>query len=418
MDFFSCITLNEAEQLVKTKIGCVTGLEKVGIAESLNRTAGMDIPAGEDMPPFSRSTVDGYAVQSGDTFGAEEGIPALLEIVGEIQMGKPALIPVEPGQTVAIPTGGMLPEGADAVVMVEHTEQFDAGTVLMNRKVGPGENVIQRGEDIHSGQFIIREGQVIRPQDIGLLAACGYRSVVVRKPLCVGVLSTGDEIVDIRTVPALGQIRDVNRYLLQAMLMELGCQVRSYGIVGDDYDQLAAMMSQALNQCQLVVISGGSSVGSRDYTVQVINSLGSPGVLFHGVAVKPGKPTIFGVVNSVPVFGLPGHPAAAMIMFTRLVKPVVEILSGRQANRIKHIFPARMARNVASAPGRDDFISVRIQKNEGEYWAEPVFGRSGLISTMTEADGIVHIPAEVSGLYAGDRVDVELFGQDCWKNGE
>lgn len=410
MDFFSCITLNEAEQLVKTKTVCVTGNEEVGIAEALNRTAGVDIPAGEDLPPFSRSTVDGYAVQSSDTFGAEEGIPALLNITGEIQMGKPASITVGPGQTSAIPTGGMLPEGADAVVMVEHTEQFDAGTVLINRKVGPGENVIQRGEDIHSGQFIIREGQVIRSQDIGLLSACGHTSVVVRKPLCVGVLSTGDEVVDIKAIPQPGQIRDVNRYLLQAMLMELGCQVRSYGIVGDDYDQLAVTMSQALSQCQLVVISGGSSVGERDYTVQVINSLGRPGVLFHGVAVKPGKPTIFGVVNSVPVFGLPGHPAAAMTMFARLVKPVVAVLSGRQANRVKHMFPARMARNVASAPGRDEFISVRIQKKEGQYWAEPVFGKSGLVSTMTEADGIVHIPAEVSGLYAGDRVDIELFG--------
>lgn len=409
MEFFSCITLTEAEQLVQTKIGCMAGIEEVGLVDALNRTAAVDIPAGEDLPPFSRSTVDGYAVQSSDTFGAEEGIPALLKIAGEIFMGKPASVIVEPGQTAAIPTGAMLPEGADAVVMVEHTEQFDAGTVLVNRKVGPSENVIQKGEDINSGRLVIREGQVIRSQDIGLLAACGHTSVAVRERLSVGVISTGDEVVDIQDVPAPGQIRDVNRYLLQAMLVELGCTVQSYGIVGDDYGQLVATMNQAIHQCQLVVISGGSSVGRRDYTVQVINSLGKPGVLFHGVAAKPGKPTIFGVVNSVPVFGLPGHPAAAMTMFTRLVKSAVAILAGKQAAKVKRSFPALMVRSVASAPGRDDFISVRIQKNEGQYWAEPVFGRSGLVSIMTEADGIVHIPAEVSGLYAGDRVDVELF---------
>jgi molybdopterin molybdotransferase len=408
VDFFSCMSLNDAEQLVRTNISCSAGVKKLSLIEAVNQISAEAILSGENLPPFPRSTVDGYAVKSSDTFGAEEGIPSLFTVVGEVYMGEPAAVSIAAGETAVIPTGGMLPEGADAVVMLEHTEQFDAQTVLVGRKAGPGENVIQRGEDIHTGYVILPAGHLIQPQHVGLLAACGHTAVLVREPLRVGIISTGDEIVDIRTEPQPGQIRDVNSYLLQAMLAELGCTVRRYGIIGDDYERLAKALSDAVKECQLVVLSGGSSVGRRDYTVPVINDLGSPGVLFHGVAVKPGKPTIFGLIGRVPVFGLPGHPAAAMTMFTRLVKPALAVLAGRTEN-VKRLFPARMVRNVASAPGRDDFLSVKVYKSKGQYWAEPVFGRSGIVSALAEADGIVHIPAEISGLYAGDEIEVELF---------
>lgn len=408
MDFFSCITLHEAEELVRTRISCSAGVKKIPLTGAVNQISAEDILSGENLPPFHRSTVDGYAVKSGDTFGAEEGTPSLFKVAGEVYMGKPALLSLTSGETAVIPTGGMLPEGADAVVMLEHTERFDGEMVLVGRKVGPGENVIQRGEDISEGYMILPAGHIIRPQHVGLLAACGHTDVLVRSPLKVGIISTGDEIVDIRYKPQPGQIRDVNSYLLQAALAELGYQVQLYGIVGDEYDLLAKTVNDAINECQLVIMSGGSSVGRRDYTVQVINSTGSPGVLFHGVAAKPGKPTIFGLVNRVPVFGLPGHPAAAMTMFTRLVKPALAVLAGRKECS-KRMFPARMVRNIASVPGRDDFISVKVQKIDGQYWADPVFGRSGIVSAMAEADGIVHIAAEVSGLYAGEEIEVELF---------
>lgn len=408
MDFFSCITLHEAEELVRTRISCSAGVKKIPLTGAVNQISAEDILSGENLPPFHRSTVDGYAVKSGDTFGAEEGTPSLFKVAGEVYMGKPALLSLTSGETAVIPTGGMLPEGADAVVMLEHTERFDGEMVLVGRKVGPGENVIQRGEDISEGYMILPAGHIIRPQHVGLLAACGHTDVLVRSPLKVGIISTGDEIVDIRYKPQPGQIRDVNSYLLQAALAELGYQVQLYGIVGDEYDLLAKTVNDAINECQLVIMSGGSSVGRRDYTVQVINSTGSPGVLFHGVAAKPGKPTIFGLVNRVPVFGLPGHPAAAMTMFTRLVKPALAVLAGRKECS-KRMFPARMVRNIASVPGRDDFISVKVQKIDGQYWADPVFGRSGIVSAMAEAEGIVHIAAEVSGLYAGEEIEVELF---------
>lgn len=408
MEFFSCISLREAEKLIRSRISSSVSVKKVTLTEAVNQVSAEDILSGENLPPFNRSTVDGYAVKSSDTFGAEEGTPSLFQVTGEVYMGKPASMHVQSGDAVIIPTGGMVPEGADSVVMIEHTEQFDDETVLVGRKVGPGENVIQRGEDIREGQVIVPSGHVIQPHHVGLLAACGRTEVLVRQQLMVGVISTGDEIVDIQHKPQPGQIRDVNSYMLQALLVELGCKVQAYGIVGDDYERLSKEVNDAIKECQLVILSGGSSVGQRDYTVQVINSLGSPGVLFHGVAVKPGKPTIFGLVKDVPIFGLPGHPAAAMTMFTKLVKPALAILAGRK-DWGSPIFPARITRNIASAPGRDDFISVKLHKKDGQYWAEPIFGRSGIVSVMAEADGIVPIPAEVSGLYAGDEIEVELF---------
>lgn len=408
MNFIDCISLQEAIKIIRSHIKCVADVESVSLVESLSRIAADDVLAGENLPPFRRSTVDGYAVNSADTFGAEEGIPALLTIAGEILMGQASTSSLQAGQAWIIPTGGMLPDGADAVVMVEYTELFDKDSVLIAKKAAPGENVIQQGEDVSSEQIILHRGQLIRYQDIGLLAACGQTRVTVRKKIRVGIVSTGDEIVDIDLTPGPGQVRNINSYVLQAMVTSLGCEVKSYGIVPDCYEQLVDTMNKAAAECNLVLLSGGSSMGGRDYSVRVIDNLGRPGVLFHGIAVKPGKPTIFGMADSVPVFGLPGHPAAAMTMFQRLVKPVISILAGQLEQRIL-LVPAQINRNIASAPGRDDFISVRLQKHEDGYWAEPVFGRSGLISIMTQADGVVHIPAAVSGLYAGDKIDVEIF---------
>ncbi|HWR08502.1 gephyrin-like molybdotransferase Glp [Sporomusa sp.] len=409
MEYFNCISLKEAERLILNELaGLIVGSEQVSLVDSLGRIAAGDVVSKEDLPPFSRSTVDGFAVRGMDSFGAGEGVPALFDIVGEVVMGEQTFIQLKPGQAVTIPTGGMLPIGADAVVMIEHVERPDKDNLLVLKAVAPGENVVLKGEDISIGRQLLSQGRKIFPQDIGALAACGCVVVPVRQKPEVVIISTGDEVVDIECTPVSGQIRDINSYALAAMLEDNGCIVRRYGIVKDQYEELLAALSQAVLCCNMVIVSGGSSVGVRDHTVRVIKELGKSNVLFHGVAVKPGKPTIFGMVGKVPVFGLPGHPVAAMTVFGQIVKPAIQILLG-QAIRDIYTIPARLSRSMASVPGRDDFIRVQLIKKSNEYWAEPVLGKSGLISTMSAADGIVHIPADKGGLYSEEMVQVELI---------
>jgi len=406
VDFFQYMPLSQAREMVAASLaGVVSSTETVDLPQALGRVASAAVTAGEALPPFSRSSVDGFAVRSADTFGAGEAIPVLLAITGEVAMGEQAGGALLPGQAVAIPTGGMLPPGADAVVMIEHTDRPDADTLLVHRVAAPGENVVARGEDIATGTVILAIGTYIGPQHIGILAACGHGRVPVRKKPVAAVISSGDELVDIGETPASGQIRDINSYALGAMLTEAGCMVERLGIVRDSYEDFLTVLTEAVSSCQMVVISGGSSVGARDYTVRAIGSLGSPGVLIHGIAVKPGRPTVFGMIGKVPVFGLPGHPVAAMTVCEQLVKPAVRSILGQKTG-CSWAVPAAVTRSVASAPGRDDFINVRLDKREGGYTADPVLGKSGLISTIAQADGIVHIPADKSGLYSGESVEV------------
>ena len=409
MEYFNCISLNDAEQLILNELaGLIGGSEQVALVQALGRIVAENVVSKEDLPPFSRSTVDGFAVRGMDTFGASEGVPALFDIVGEVAMGQETLIQLKPGQAVTIPTGGMLPLGANAVVMMEHTERPDNSSLLVLKAVAPGENVVVKGEDISKGRLILSQGRKILPQDIGALAACGYVAVPVRQKPEVVIISTGDEVVDVACTPVGGQIRDINSYALAAMLEDAGCIVRRHGIVKDQYEELLAAVAQAVRDCNMVVISGGSSVGARDHTVRVLAELGKTDVLFHGVAVKPGKPTIFGMVGKVPVFGLPGHPVAAMTVCGQIVKPAIQKLLG-QVISAGYTIPARLSRSMASVPGRDDFIRVQLSKKAGKYWAEPVLGKSGLISTMSTADGIVHILADKGGLYSEEIVQVELI---------
>lgn len=410
MDFFDCISLAKAQEVIESALAdAVVGIEEVELLQALGRIAAEDIVAGSDLPPFNRSTVDGYAVLSRDTFGAGEGIPAMLAIVGEILMGQSATMDIWSGQAVAIPTGGMLPAGADAVVMLEHIEPSGDDTLLVLKPVAPGENVVSQGEDIKAGAIFITAGTKLTAAEIGALAACGISRVKVRRRLTVGIVSTGDEVVDIGVVPAAGQVRDINSYALAAILTEAGCQVSCYGIVKDNYTELLQIIDKAVAENHLVLVSGGSSVGVRDHTVQVIEELGQQKVIFHGLAIRPGKPTILGRVGEVPVFGLPGHPVAAMTVCQTVVLVAVKKMQGGKPLRGGCQVSAKLTRSCASAPGRDDFLRVRLIWHEGEYLAEPVLGKSGLISVLTQADGIVRIPAEASGLYAGDVVRVEVM---------
>ncbi|MDR3564990.1 MAG: molybdopterin molybdotransferase MoeA [Negativicutes bacterium] len=410
MEFFQYLPLEKARVLIGESLaGIASAVETVELPEALGRVTAEAVIAGESLPPFDRSTVDGFAVRSADTFGASESVPALFGVAGEVAMGEQTALALRSGQAVSIPTGGMLPAGADAVVMLEYTEQPDAGTMLVARTVAPGENVVSRGEDIQAGAVIVEQGQRIASQHIGVLAACGYGHIQVRMKIDVAVISSGDELVAIVETPQPGQIRDINSHTVGSMLTEAGCRVKNMGIVKDSYADFHATLAQAVATSQLVIISGGSSVGARDYTVKAIDSLGTPGVLIHGIAVKPGRPTVFGLIGKVPVFGLPGHPVAAMTVCEQLVKPAVRLLLCQKEPYAGFGILACLARNVASTPGRDDFIAVQLSKQAGGYVADPLLGKSGLISVMAKADAVMHIPADKSGLYEGEIVEVMLL---------
>lgn len=385
-------------------------IEDISLLGCLGRVLGKDVKSDINVPDFSRSTMDGFAVRARDTFGASESMPAMLEVTGEVMMGQNADTPVQSGQAVRISTGGMLPEGADAVVMVEYTEPLDDSTVLVVRPAAPGENVVVRGEDITEGANLVRAGTVIRPQEMGAMAGIGVVSCpVVQKPR-VGIMSTGDEIIDPSQIPGPGQIRDINSYSLAGIVEQAGGQAVLLGRVPDDFQHVENVVRQALQETDMVVVSGGSSVGTRDVTSAVLNSLGHPGVLVHGISLKPGKPTILGVVNNIPVFGLPGHPASAMVLADIFLVPLIRAYLGLGfTSPQRRTVKALMGRSMASASGRVDYLRVAVRDIEGKLTAEPVMGKSGLITTMVKADGLVIIPMTQEGLEAGQEVEVILF---------
>lgn len=371
-----------------------------------------DIIAADDVPGFSRSTMDGFAVRARDTFGASESLPAYLDIAGEIFMGQMAPGPEGPGKAWRIPTGGMLPEDCDAVVMVEYTEELDGKTIGVTRPVAPGENMVRKGEDIASGEVIIPRGRIVRPHEMGVLAACGVTAVEVEEPLRVSIISTGDEVVDPSCKPGPGQVRDINSYALQGLVRQAGAVPHLCGIAGDDYGRLKEMMEFARERSDIILLSGGSSVGVRDVSAMVIQSLGDPGILFHGIAVKPGKPTIGAVVGGKPVFGLPGHPVSAMVVFMLLVEPLLGkggYPSSQDELLLEFPVTARITRNIRSAAGREDFVRVVLRQHEGMIMADPVLGKSGLIATMARADGLAVIPRDLEGVEAGDLVRVRII---------
>jgi len=384
--------------------------EEVPLTDLMGRILAEDIHSDIDLPDFPRSIMDGFAVRGGSTFGASEGNPAYLVVKGAVAMGESSNFSVGPGEAVRISTGGMLPAGTDSVVMVEHTEAIDDTTIEVYRSVAPGQNMVTVGEDIKRGEAILPAGQPIRPQETGLLAALGRQKVGVYKRPVVGIISTGDEIVPVSEVPGPGQIRDVNTYTLMSQVVGLGAVAVPFGIVGDDYDALLAASARALDRCDLVLVSGGSSVGVRDFTIDVISAMEDSAVLFHGISISPGKPTILASVQNKQFWGLPGHVVSAMVVFSRIVKPFIEYISGMGDDARKEIrLPARLSRNVASAQGRVDFVRIRLFQENGANWAEPVLGKSGLISTMVKADGLIEIGMNTEGLDEGTEVEVILL---------
>jgi molybdopterin molybdotransferase len=382
------------------------------IYESYGRILSRDLFSPEDLPDFSRSTVDGYAVSASDTFGATEGMPAYVNIRYEIVMGEEPGFELQKGEVAKIPTGGMLPKGADAAVMFEHTQQVDAGMIEVLKPVAPGENVIQAGEDVKRGDCVLKKGHKMRPQDIGVLSGLGIKDVWVYEQPKVSIISTGDEIVPPDKPVRPGQVRDINAYNLAGLLLDAGAIPLIQGIFSDDYEIIRDVVEKSVTDSDVVLISGGSSVGTKDVTARVIDDLGKPGVLFHGVSLKPGKPTIGGIINNIPIFGLPGHPAAVSICFEIFIRPIVKTLSGVSKDRFiieKRIIKARIARNISSSPGREEHIGVSLEEREGEIWAVPILGKSGLITTLIKADGTAVIPLRKFGVEEGETVEVRLF---------
>ncbi|MEN6328263.1 MAG: molybdopterin molybdotransferase MoeA [Syntrophomonas sp.] len=400
-EFLKVLSFQEAVQGIKDNFPR-RNIENVSLNEASRRILAEDLMSPENMPSFTRSVVDGYAVRAGDTFGSSESLPAYLDFAGEVKMGQVADRELLPGQCCWIPTGGMLPPGCDAAVMVEYTEKLGDDTVLIYKPAGPWENIMQKGEDIRQGQKVLAAGHLLRPQDIGLLASLGISSLKVFKPMEIGLISTGDEIVPITRKPQAGEVRDVNSHSLAAAIESIGGRPRHYPLVRDDFDSLKLAVEKGLQENDVLMMSGGSSVGVMDVSLDVLLSFPESSLIFHGIALKPGKPTLAVKIADKLVIGLPGHPVSALMVFHIICAPALH-------SRPQFSVEANISLNLASQAGRDDFVPVQLKEAGGELLAVPVLGKSGLMSILSLADGYVHIPYEKQGIKAQTKIKVYLF---------
>lgn len=390
-------SLKDKREIIKLDLMCAEG-----------QILAQDVISAGAIPHFRRSTVDGYAVISADTQGASESIPVFLDAVEEVRIGNPAKSKLKNGQCTYVPTGGMVPDGADAMVMVEYCEPFDRNSIAVYESVSVGRHLVNTGEDVESGGVILKKGTKLRPQEIGALASAGVVQVPVFKPLTLAIISTGDELVSIDRVPEPGQVRDINTYALESLARKNGFNVVSTHVLKDEEETLRSVISEAMQKSDIVAISGGSSQGKKDVTAKIIDMLSEPGVFVHGISIKPGKPTILGYDerSQTSLIGLPGHPAAAMIIFQLVVVWAKNKLFG-QADE-KCLF-ARMKTNVGSDPGKTTCQTVRLLEEEDGYIAEPIFGKSGLMSLLTAADGYTLIDMNKEGLRRDELVKVWLI---------
>lgn len=424
-EFLTLLPPDEARALLLSHLSqSIPDSELIDVSSSLGRILAEDIVAPHPLPDFQRSTVDGYAVRARDTHGASDSLPTYLNLIGEVPMGDAPAFEINTGQCALIHTGGMLPNGADAVVMLEYTQRtsrdaqlpIPADEIEIFRALADGENVIRVGEDVAQGQVVQVKGSSLRPAEIGGLMALGITNVKVVRKVRVGLISTGDEVIDPSQSPRPGQVRDVNSYTLSALVEKCGGVPQRYGIVSDEFDQLKAAVVRALSECDVVIITAGSSASTRDMTANVIRSLGEPGVLVHGINTRPGKPTILGVCNGKVVIGLPGNPVSALVNGYLFVLPVIEKLLGALP-RPKPTVLARLTVNLPSQAGREDWWPIKLfpspsgrgVRGEGEFRAEPIFGKSNLIFTLAAADGLLRIHPDATGLSAGEIVEIFLI---------
>ncbi len=408
MHFFKIKTLDEAlNQVVEIAETQNLEVESVSLESSHGRICCENVYSKVNIPSFDRSTVDGYAIKTSDVAGATDSIPAMLTLKGNSIMGQAIHDRIESGEAIYVPTGGMLPKGADGVVMIEHSEKISEDMVLIFHPVAYGENIIYSGDDLKKDQLILPHGKCISAYDMGLLAGAGISALSVYKKVRVAVLSTGDEIVDCNEPMKMGQIRDINGYSISGAVVALGGVVVLKTIVKDEMEALRNSVLTALELADLVILSGGSSVGTRDFTQRVIESFDEGRILVHGISVKPGKPTIVGSVKDKMIFGLPGHPTASALVFEILVRPYIERLMKLQNNSFE--VKARVTESIHSSPGKDTFIMVTLSKKEDDWIAKPLLGKSGLISLMAGASGYIQIKSDQEGLYKDEEVSVTLF---------
>lgn len=395
------ITMSQAKEILNNTFKRICLSETVPISESLGRVLAEDIITEENIPPSDRSMVDGYAVRACDTFGASEAIPALLHLEGEIAMGEMPTEFLKDHSCFKIPTGGFLPKGADAAVMIEYTDLLPDGTVCIRKPAAPGSHLALCGDDVRKGQRILKAGSVIDVGEIGTLAAIGQYAVPVTKKINVALFSTGDEITEIDKTVTGGQMRDVNRYALRALIEKLGGKVTDLGIIPDDEEKLRETVINGTQCCDMVVFSGGTSAGARDFAEKILSETGE--ILWHGLAVKPGKPTLAANVSGKPVLALPGHPMAACLIFMILGKTAMCALEGRENSQI-NIY-AEISQSVSANDGRELILPVHLSGTK----AEPVRSKSGLITKLSQGEGYVVIGRDCEGIHAGEKVKVTLF---------
>jgi len=398
--FLTVVPVSKAVAAVKS-LARTTGDDRVPLEHAGGRVLSEDIRADGDIPGFDRSVVDGFAVRASDTTGAGEAIPSILRSRGRVEMGKADEVQLQTGECIYVPTGGVLPKGADAVAMIETSEEV-GDEILIKKPVAHGENVLMHNEDFARGDLVLARGRRLFAQDIGMLAAVGCSTVPVFTIPVIGIISTGNELVPVTEVPAAGKVRDSNSFMAGAFVQEHGCTPRYYGIVRDDRGAMRETLNRAVAECDAVLISGGSSKDDRDLTAALIDELGE--VMIHGIAIAPGKPTIIGRCGVKPVIGLPGHPASAFIVLIAIVRHLLDGMTGTAAP-VQKTARARLTRNVPSTRGREDYVRVQLENGA----ATPLFGKSGLLNTLVQSNGVIRIPAESEGLEEGELVEVWLW---------
>ena len=408
--FFKVVTPQEALRALLQ--ASPVGTERISTVRARARVLAQDLRSSVDLPHFHRAAMDGYAVKSKDTFGASASQPAYLKLAGIVEMGKEATTVLTTGEAMRISTGGMMPPESDAVVMVEYTDETDAGLVEVHRGVSPGQNVIQIGDDVRKGDLVFHQGRRLRAHDLGALTGIGISSVPVYRRPRIALISTGDEIVDADTDPLPGQVRNINQHSLAGLIEECGGELRDWGVIRDDKKVLGQAIAEALEWGDLVLLSGGSSMGAKDIALETILSFPNSEFIFHGISVSPGKPTIFARACGKPILGLPGYPVSALVIFDLFAAPLIRRIGGEAAigvDPFARTLRAVLKTNIASQIGREDYVRVILERDAARWLATPLPSKSGAIFTLVKADGMVRIDLNQDGMEQGEEVDVILF---------
>ena len=408
MDFFNVVTVDEAKSIIMKNFNNYKfDIEFIDLLDSTDRVLSSDIYSSIDVPEFDRSTVDGYGIIVEDSHGATEAIPSILNILGEVKMGDSTQLEIKSGDAVYIPTGAMLPKGTTGVIMIENTELMDIDTLLLYKPLSKGENIIFKGDDTKKGDIALKKGRTITPEVVGVLASLGISQVEVYKKPKFYIISTGDEVIDLDAELTIGKVRDINTYALYSLIQKLSCEVVGRKIVVDNYELLRQEVVKGTELADIVLLSGGSSVGTRDFTDKVISSFAGKGVLVHGLAIKPGKPTIIGEGNGKLIIGLPGHPVSSIVVFKAIVEKYVnEKLCN---NTITPQVRAIMDYNFPSSPGKETYHMVTLRTEEERYYASPTFGKSGMITLLSKSQGYIVIKGFEEGINKGEERTVYLL---------